>query len=193
MATVKMHTGKDSIVVIANAEGRYRFSKVLVNQFMLTASSVGYQTTKQSFKVATGNTNAELEPIILQGDTILLKGITVSSGNAVKMKGDTLEYKAAAYQVRLGSVVEDALKRMPGLEVGRDGSISFQGKQIARVRLNGKDYMAGDVKSLTRILPADLVQNIQIIEDYGEQAKLTGVKTAEPQKVLNINIRKDKN
>jgi hypothetical protein len=59
--------------------------------------------------------------------------------------------------------------------------------------LNGKDYNGGDVTSLTRNLPADLVDNIQIVDDYGDQANLTGIKTGEPQKVLNINIRKDKN
>lgn len=192
MATVKLLSVKDSAIVVANAEGRFIFPSVMVNQFSLVVSSLGYQAVKRRYTLIPGSTIAELDPVILKNDTISLKGVTVT-GAAVRIKEDTVEYNAAAYKVRLGAAIEDALKKMPGLEVARDGSISAQGKQVSKVQLNGKDYMAGDVKSLTRNLPADLVQNVQVIDDHGEQAKLTGVKTGESQKVLNINIRKDKN
>lgn len=192
MATVRLFAGKDSSTVVASAEGRFSFASVVVNQFSLLVSSLGYQTVKRRYTLNPGNTAAELDPIILKSDTISLKGVTVTSA-AVKIKEDTIEYNAAAYKVRQGAVIEDALKKMPGLEVGRDGSISAQGKQVSKVQLNGKDYMAGDVKSLTQNLPADLVQNVQVIDDHGDQAKLTGIKTGESQKVVNINIRKDKN
>jgi len=192
MATVKLLTVKDSSIVVANADGKFIFSSVEVSQFSLLVSSLGYQAVKRRYTLIPGSTTAKLDPIILKSDTISLKGVTVTSA-AVKIKEDTVEYNAAAYKVCLGAAIEDALKKMPGLEVGRDGSISAQGKQVSKVQLNGKDYMAGDVKSLTRNLPADLVQNVQVIDDHGDQARLTGVKTGESQKVLNINIRKDKN
>lgn len=192
MATVKLLSVKDSSIVVANAEGRFIFPSIMVNQFSLVVSSLGYQAVKRRYTLIPGSTIAELDPVILKNDTISLKGVTVT-GTAVRIMEDTVEYNAAAYKVRLGAAIEDVLKKMPGLEVAKDGSISAQGKQISKVQLNGKDFMAGDVKSLTRNLPADLVQNVQVIDDHGEQAKLTGVKTVESQKVLNINIRKDKN
>jgi hypothetical protein len=193
LATVKLLMGKDSLVVATNAGGRFSFSSVMANQFSLVVSSLGYQGIKRRYNLTPGNTSAELDPIVLKSDTIALKGVTVTSVIAVKVKEDTVEYNAAAYKVRQGAVVEDALRKMPGLDVSQDGSITAQGKQISKVQLNGKDYMAGDVKSLTRNLPADIVQNVQVIDDHGDQAKLTGIKTGEAQKVLNINIRKDKN
>ena len=74
-----------------------------------------------------------------------------------------------------------------------NGNITTQGKQVTKVRINGKDFMGGDVQSATKNLPADVVENIQMIDDYGDQANLTGVKTGEPDKIMNITIRKDKN
>lgn len=192
-ATVKLLTDKDSSVVITNSGGRFTFSLVQANQFSLVVSSLGYQGVKRRYNLTSGSSIAELEPIILKGDPITLQGITVTNSNDVKVKEDTIEYNAAAYKVREGAVIEDAIKKMPGLDVSKDGSITAQGKQVNKVQLNGKDYMAGDVKSLTRNLPANLVQNLQIINDYGDQANITGIKIGEPQKVLNINIRKDKN
>nr|WP_294869731.1 TonB-dependent receptor [uncultured Pedobacter sp.] len=192
-ATVKLLTDKDSSVVATNSSGRFSFPSVSVNQFSLVVSSLGYEGVKRRYNLAPGSTTAELDPIILKNDPITLQGVTVTNVNAIKIKEDTIEYNAAAYKVREGAVIEDAIKKMPGLEISNDGNITAQGKQVNKVRLNGKDYMAGDVKSLTRNLPANLVQNVQVINDYGDQANITGIKIGDPQKVLNINIKKDKN
>ncbi|MBS1528956.1 MAG: outer membrane beta-barrel protein [Bacteroidetes bacterium] len=191
--TVKLLTGKDSSVAATDANGRYTFKSVMVNQFSLTFFSVGYQAIRRRYNLKPGNTTAELAPVVLKADAIMLSGVTITDVNAVKVKEDTIEYNAAAYKVREGSMVEDAIKKMPGMDVDANGNITAQGKSVSKVRLNGKDYMAGDVTSLTRNLPADLVSNIQVIDDYGDQANITGIKTGDPQKVLNINIRQDKN
>jgi len=192
-ATIKLFTDKDSSVVATNSTGRFTFSSVSVNQFSLVVTSLGYQGVKRRYNLAPNNITAELDPIVLKSDPITLQGVTVTNANAVKIREDTIEYNASVYKVREGAVIEDAIKKMPGLEVSNDGNITAQGKQVNKVRLNGKDYMAGDVKSLTRNLPANLVQNVQVINDYGDQANITGIKIGDPQKVLNINIRKDKN
>lgn len=191
--TIKLLTGKDSMIVATDLNGKFNFPAVPVNQFSLVVFSVGYQPIKRRFVLNNDKTLAVLAPIILKSDAIALKGVTISDVNAVKIKEDTVEYNAAAYKVREGAAVEDVIKKLPGVDVDKDGNITAQGKSVSKVRLNGKDYMAGDVTSLTRNLPADLVQNIQVVDDYGDQANITGIKTGDPQKVLNINIRQDKN
>jgi hypothetical protein len=191
--TVKLLTGKDSLIVATDLNGKFTFSVVPVNQFSLVVFSVGYQPLKRRFILDNANTPAMLAPIILKSDAIALKGVDIVDVNAIKLKEDTVEYNAAAYKVREGAAVEDVIKKLPGIDVDKDGNITAQGKSVSKVRLNGKDYMAGDVTSLTKNLPADLVQSIQVVDDYGDQANITGIKTGDPQKVLNINIRKDKN
>lgn len=192
-ATIKLLTGTDSSMVATDANGKFTFVSVPVNQFSLVVFSVGYKPIKRRFILNNANTPVELEPIVLKSDAITLKGVTIEDVNAIKLKEDTVEYAAAAYKVREGAAVEDVIKKLPGVDVDANGNITAQGKSVSKVRLNGKDYMAGDVTSLTRNLPADLVQNIQVIDDYGDQANITGIKTGDPQKVLNINIKKNKN
>ncbi|MBC7912898.1 MAG: outer membrane beta-barrel protein, partial [Pyrinomonadaceae bacterium] len=68
-----------------------------------------------------------------------------------------------------------------------------EGKKIVRIRINGKDFFGGDVQTATQNLPADIIKNIQIIDDYGDEARLTGIKTGEPEKILNITILPGKN
>ncbi|MGZ3928985.1 MAG: TonB-dependent receptor [Mucilaginibacter sp.] len=191
--TIKLLTGKDSAIVATDMNGRYTFPSVTVNQFSLVVFSVGYKPLKRRFILNDDTKPAELAPIILKSDAIALKGVTIADVNSVKIKEDTVEYNASAYKVREGAAVEDVIKKLPGIDVDKDGNITAQGKSVSKVRLNGKDYMAGDVTSLTKNLPADLVQSIQVVDDYGDQAAITGIKTGDPQKVLNINIKQNKN
>ena len=191
--TVKLLTGTDSSIVATDANGRFTFLSVPVNQFSLVVYSIGYQPIRRRFVLNNDTKPFELAPIVLKSDTRTLATVNIVDVNAVKVKEDTVEYNAAAYKVREGEAVEASIKKMPGMDVDKDGNITAQGKSITKVRLNGKDYMAGDVTSLTRNLPADLVQSVQVVDDYGDQANITGIKSGDPQKVLNINIKKDKN
>src|SRR6202012_3855592 len=193
-STIKLYiSSTDSLVTATDANGKFSFTAVPVNQFSIVVLSVGYQPLKRRFILNNANTPADLAPIVLKGDAIALKGVNIVDVNAVKIKEDTVEYNANAYKVREGAPVEDVIKKLPGVDVDKDGNITAQGKSVSKVRLNGKDYMAGDVTSLTRNLPADLVQSIQVVDDYGDQANITGIKTGDPQKVLNINIKPSKN
>ncbi|HWD90274.1 MAG TPA: TonB-dependent receptor [Mucilaginibacter sp.] len=183
----------DSTVAITDGNGKFIFPAVTANKFTLTVSSLGYRTLKRRYGLDTSNKTAILDPIVLKSDAKLLTGVTIIGINPVVLKEDTVEYKASAYKVRDNAPVEDLIKKLPGVDVDVNGNITTQGKQVTKVRINGKDFMGGDVQAATKNLPADIVENIQMIDDYGDQAALTGIKTGEPDKIMNITIRKDRN
>src|SRR5690606_18659621 len=87
-----------------------------------------------------------------------------------------------------GALVEDALKKLDGVEVDKDGNVTAQGENITRVRINGKDYFGGDVKTATQNLPANIVERIQVVDDYGDMANITGNRTGDPERILNIQL-----
>jgi hypothetical protein len=193
-ANVKLISDKgDSTVTITDGNGKFVFPAVNGTKFTLTISSIGYQALKRRYTLDNDTKPAVLDPILLKSESNLLKGVTIVGVNPVALKEDTVEYKASAYKVRENAPVEDLIKKLPGVDVDVNGNITTQGKQVTKVRINGKDFMGGDVQSATKNLPADVVENIQMIDDYGDQANLTGVKTGEPDKIMNITIRKDKN
>ncbi|MDN5289244.1 MAG: TonB-dependent receptor [Mucilaginibacter sp.] len=192
-ATVQMLTGTDSTTVITDAKGAFTFNQVKVNAFSLVVKSIGYQALRRRFILAADNKPVTLTPIILKTETYMLNTVVIADVNPVKLKEDTIEFNADAYKVRDNAPVEDVLKKLPGVDVDADGNVTAQGKSVTKVRVNGKDFFSGDLKTATKNIPADIVQNIQIIDDYGDQANITGVKTGEPEKVLNITIKQSKN
>jgi len=183
----------DSTVTIADANGKFTFPAVKGTKINLAITSIGYQAVIKHYTLDAGTGPVILDPIILRSDTRQLAQVTIVGVNPVVFKEDTVEYKVSAYKVRENAPVEDVLKKIPGLDVARDGTVTAQGKQVTKVRVNGKDYFTGDVASATKNLPADLIESVQVVDDYGDQANLTGIKTGEPEKILNFTIRKDKN
>jgi TonB family protein len=122
----------------------------------------------------------------LQQPANFTNGLTGKIAGLPVYKADTVEYKASNYAVRTNSKVEDVLKRMPGFEVDSAGNVTAQGQTVTKARLNGKDYAGGNVSQAVKSLPADILDKIQVIDDYGDQAARTRIKNGDPTKVLNI-------
>ncbi|MBD1393714.1 outer membrane beta-barrel protein [Mucilaginibacter glaciei] len=193
-SNIKLTSEKgDSVITIADVNGKFAFPAVKGTKINLAITSIGYQAIIKHYTLDAATTPVTLPVITLKSDTRQLATVTIVGVNPVVFKEDTVQYSVAAYKVRENAPIEDVLKKIPGLDVAKDGSITAQGKAVTKVRVNGKDFFGGDVLSATKNLPADVIESVQVVDDYGDQAALTGVRTGEPNKILNFTIRKDKN
>ncbi|MBW4888933.1 TonB-dependent receptor family protein [Mucilaginibacter sp. HMF5004] len=192
-ATVKLIIAQDSTSAITNPDGVFEFEKIIGSEFRLKVLLMGYQPVVRKYFFDSNKGMIVLEPIVLKVRVNHLKDVNIIAVNPITIKEDTIEYSAGAYHVRQGAMVEEMLKKMPGISVDKNGNVTAQGKTVSKVQVNGKDFFGGDVKTATQNLPADIVEKIQIIDDYGDQARFSGVKTGDADKVLNIQVKKDKN
>jgi len=161
--TVKVEgTGK---TIYTNAKGHYSIA-VTNSKARLIFSASGYKTDTLS----PGNSNT----------------LNVYLKKSIIYKTDTVAYAVSNYRVRSNKDIESVLKKINGMEIDPNGAIYVQGQQVTKVRINGKDYSGGDLKTATKNLPADVLNEVQIIDDYGDQAGRAGIKTVEPEKILNL-------
>src|SRR4029079_18276530 len=130
-------TPADTIYSITNSAGEFYFAKVPLSNFSLVITNPGHRmlekfiAARQQQKIDLGN--------IKVVSLVKVLGIVVIESAPVTVKEDTVEYRADAFKVKQNSVVEDLLKRLPGVKVDKDGNIKAQGKNITRVKVNGKD------------------------------------------------------
>lgn len=192
-ASVQLATAKDTILTSTNIDGVFIFSNVKSAQFSITIKGLGYQTVKNNYNFSPSSTKESLAPFVLKNDAKMLNEVVVNGTPDVTVKEDTLQYRADAYKLKENALAEDLLKKLPGIEVDKDGNVTAQGKAITKIRINGKDFFGGDVKTATQQLPASVLRSVQVIDDYGDQANITGVKDGDPDKILNFTIREDKN
>ncbi|MGB4772489.1 MAG: TonB-dependent receptor [Chitinophagaceae bacterium] len=183
-------TPGDTLRTLTNSQGEYRFAGVKSRPFTVKVSFLGFnQETRQVKDEAAEIT---LNTITLNPAYRSLQEIVISTPPIV-IKEDTVEFKADSFKVKPNAMVEDLLKKLPGVAVDKDGNITAQGKSVTRVKVNGKDFFQGDAKTATRELSADMIDKVQIVDDYGDQANMSGIKDGEPDKVINLQLKKDKN
>ena len=191
-ATVTLNSAKDTLKAATNENGMFVFKEVKLATFVISVKSIGYVTTVRKYLNNDAAEKILLDPLELKSDANQLNEVTINGTPTVTYKTDTVEYRASDYKVRENSTVDELLKKMEGMEVGTDGSLVHQGQQVTKARINGKDYAGGELAQVMQNLPADIVDKIQLVDDYGDQAARTGIKDGDPTKILNITTRADK-
>lgn len=191
-ALVTLTSKKDTLRTATNADGIFVFKNVKQATFVLTVSEIGYKTTARRYLNNDVEKKIVLDPIVLKSESKMLHQVNINGTPSITYKTDTVEYRASDYKVRENATVDELLSKMEGMEVGSDGTLTHQGQQVTKARLNGKDYAGGNVAQAIQNLPADIVDKIQVVDDYGDEAARTGVKDGPPQKVLNITTKADR-
>lgn len=191
-AIVRLQFQEDSVGVTTDMEGNFLFRNVATPNFTVSAAFIGFKNFVQAYNFEHSKKDIILPTITLDPIATGLKEVLITAATPIRIKEDTVEFNASSFPVREGDAVEEVLKKLPGIEVDKDGNVTTQGKPINKIRLNGKDFFGADIATAIQNLPADIVKNLQVIDDYGDQANLTGIKTEEPEKILNINIQEDK-
>ena len=183
---------KDTIKTVSNNVGFFLIKGIPQRKFVLMVTSVGYGTNLKALSIPEGEEVLKLENYKLYPEYSSLQEIVISTPPII-VKEDTVEYKADSFRMKPNAMVEDLLKKMPGLEVDKNGNITAQGKTVSRVRVNGKDFFSGDPKAATQQLSADMIDKVQVIDDYGDLANISGIKDGEPDKIINLQLKKDRN
>jgi hypothetical protein len=193
-ANVKLYCigEKDTLRTISTEKGVYTFNNVSAKNAMLEISHIGYKKFADKYDFTNADDNEINNDIVMTTGDNMLETVTVESSK-ISIKEDTVSYRIDSTMYRKNDNVEQVLKQLPGVEVDKDGKVTAQGKEVTKVKVNGKEFFGGDVKTATRQINADMVDKIQIVDDYGDQAAFTGVKDGDPTKTLNIQLKKDKN
>lgn len=184
--------GQDTIKTVTDKVGQFLFLSVRSKRFGIIVSNVGMEDVQKQYDVEEGKTDFNTGSITMLPAVQTLEEIVVSPPPIV-LKEDTVEFRADSYKVKDNSSVEDLLKKLPGLEVDKDGNITSQGKTISKIRVNGKDFFGNDPKTATRQLPSEIIDKVQLVDDYGDLAAKSGIKDGDPDLIINLELKKDKN
>lgn len=195
--TIDPNTGKNTIdsTLIQGAQTAYDGIFILNNipagKYKLIISSVGFAECTQEIQMP--NKHLDLPTIHLHEQVQHLAEVSVQ-GHAAEMtvKGDTIEYNTAAYQVSETATVEELLKKMNGVEVDKEGKVTINGEEIKSVRIDGKKFFGDDVQTATKNIPAEMIEKIQVIDEKSEMAKLTGFEDDDTERIINLSLKKNR-
>ena len=191
MATVRLLNPKDSTMVSGdktNINGSFILFKIKPGNYTLLVSMVGYKDYRQNIKM--DRKDLILKNIQLVENALALGTVEVT-GTAAQMvvKGDTSEYNATAFKTAQNAVVEDLLKRLPGVEVTTEGKITINGQDIKKIRVDGKKFFGDDVEMATKNIPAEMIDKIQVYDQKSDMAKLTGFEDNDTERIITLTTK----
>lgn len=172
-------------------DGDFTLEKVKDGNYQIVLSSLGYLS--DTLPVTVKGKDINMGTLKLKEDVLVLNEVKVT-GHAAEMtvKGDTLEYNAAAIHTGEGAMVEDMLKKMSGVEVDSEGNITVNGESISGVRIDGKKFFGNDVQTATKNIPADMIDKIQVYDKKSDMAKLTGFEDDDTERIINLTLKADR-
>ncbi len=160
-----------------------------VGRATVSIEYMGYKTKTILFDVKRGVN--DMGEVVLQENINALDAIVVT-GNANQMiiKRDTLEYNASSFKTNDSDMLEELLKKLPGVEIDSEGKITANGKEINKIMIDGKTFFLDDPQLATKNLPAKIVEKVRVVERKSDQARFTGIDDGEEETVLDLGIKK---
>lgn len=195
-ATITLLQKKDSSLVsftMTNGNGYFEISNVPAGEYRLLITHVKYHTLRLPVTISTAAPVVNLPDIILQDRSRLLNEVAVSAeAPPVTLIGDTIQYNAGSFSTPPNASVEQLLKKLPGVQVAKDGSVKAQGQKVNRVLVDGKEFFGSDPKMATKNLPADAIDKVQVYDKLSNAAQLTGFDDGNSEKTINLKLKEDK-
>lgn len=195
-ATITVLQQSDSSLVtftMTNSSGAFSLSNIAYGKYRLLITHVNYHNVNKYFTLSDSSVNVDLGSIPLSDkDKVLEEVVIMAEAPPVTLVGDTIQYHAGAFRTKPNAVVEDLLKKLPGVEVEKDGTVKAQGQEVKKVLVDGKEFFGNDPKIATKNLPADAVDKVQVYDKQSDMAQLTGFDDGQSEKTINLKLKEDK-
>lgn len=194
-ATVSVMTAKDSSLLsftLTSSSGFFEVKNIAAGEYYLLVSYQGFEPLKKAFSITADKSAVDLQTIKMEKAYKTLGEVVVTDMVPIKVKGDTLAFNADAFKTKPNATVEDLLKKLPGMQVERDGTVKAQGENVQKVYVDGKEFFGNDPKLATKNLTADMISEVEVYDDMSEQAKFNGIDDGSRSKAINLKLKKDK-
>lgn len=193
MATVRLLKKADSTFVTGKAtdvNGKFAITGIANGSYIVHVSYVGFTDLYRNVTISKDKNKVALGTLHIGTDNILLaETVVTAKAPEISVKGDTIEYNADSYKVTESAVLEDLLKKMPGVEISTEGKITVNGKEVNKILVDGEEFFSDDPKVASKNLPAKMIQKLQVLDKKTEMAEMTGFDDGEEETVINLSVR----
>lgn len=175
---------------VTDNEGWFNIKKVPVGEYLLRYSFMGYSTQEFSFKTVKEDRERALGVFRMYEQSIMLTEAVIEDAlPPTQVVDDTLMYNVSAFRVPEGSVLEELIKRLPGVEVDENGGITVNGRRVSRILVDGQEYFGNDQQMATKNLPVNIIRRIKTYQRQSDLARITGIDDGEEETVMDLEIK----
>ncbi|MEJ7768286.1 MAG: outer membrane beta-barrel protein, partial [Chitinophagaceae bacterium] len=181
----------DSVLVgftRSDKDGIFVLKKLPAGKSVIMMSHPSYADFIDETDITPG-ANIDLGKIFMTQKSQLLQEVIVSNAGAIRIKGDTTEYKADSFHLKAGATVEELLKKLPGIQVDKNGKITAQGEAVQKVLVDGEEFFSDDPTIVTQNMLSEAIDKVQVYDKKSDQATFTGVDDGQKTKVIDLKMK----
>ena len=172
---------------LTDDKGAATLTRVNKGAYVIKAEIMGYKNYELQIVVTK---DVDLGTVKMAEDVQALEASKVSAvGNPILIKKDTIEYNASSFKTSDNDMLEQLLKKLPGVEVGTDGSITANGETIKKITIDGKTFFLDDPQLASKNIPAKIIDKIKVVEKKSDQAMFTGIDDGDEETVIDLKLR----
>ena len=194
-AAVKLYNERDSMITGATTKqnGQFILPSVPAATYTLQVSFMGFKTQKFKLVLPQKSGNYKVADVMMREDATVMAE-TVVEGKLPEMTviDDTVAYNADAFKLPDGSMVEDLIKKLPGIVQDENGNFTFNGKNISQILVDGKEFFGNNRNLVLQNLPAEIVDKVKAYDRKSDMARITGIDDGNERTVLDLAIKKDR-
>ena len=159
---------------LTDTKGAVEIKKVKPGKYTFKSELLGYEAFKDEIEITDSDIN--FGTIKMKVEVTYLEGAMVTGvGNPIIIKKDTIEYNAAAFKTTDSDMLYELLKKLPGVEVSNDGTITANGKTIDKITVDGKTFFMDDPQLAVKNIPAKIIEKVKVLEKASEESEFTGI------------------
>ncbi len=194
-AVISLLRAKDSVLyrfTRSNAQGRFSLEHLPAGKFIVLVTYPKYADYVEQLELS-DSSSVSLNKVALILKAKLLEEVVIKQKiSAIKIKGDTTEFTADSFHVQANATVEELLKKLPGIQVDKNGKITAQGEAVQKVLVDGEEFFGDDPTLVTQNLRADMIDKVQVFDKKSDQAAFTGIDDGEKTKTINLKLKDSK-
>jgi hypothetical protein len=192
-SVVALLTVKDSILhrfVRTDAEGKFYIKNIKTDKYILMTFHNQFADYVDEVSIAEGQN--DWGTVVLLNKSKLIEEVLIKSKTAsIKIKGDTTSYKASDFKVSENANAEELLRKLPGIQVDKNGNIKAMGETVSKVLVDGEEFFGDDPGMATKNLRADAIKEVQVFNKKSDQAEFTGIDDGKSEKTINLKLKEN--
>lgn len=154
----------------------------------LTLNFRAFSYYQVSRNIVADASDIEVNVQLTEGEPTIMKEVIVYGKRSALFKKDTIELDVKNYLQGNEKTVEDLLKKIPGLQVGKDGSVKIGQKEVEKVMVEGDDFFEKGYRLLTQNMSVKPIEKVQVLQRYSNNKHLKGVEHSD-KVALNLTLK----
>uniref|UniRef100_UPI0040493EDF carboxypeptidase-like regulatory domain-containing protein n=1 Tax=Flavobacterium sp. TaxID=239 RepID=UPI0040493EDF len=181
----------DNVLSYTHADeyGKYELKIERLGTFILIANSLGYES-KSIEIIILNNVETKTIDFVLTPKITELREVILESNRPITIKNDTIIFKADSFKQGNEQVVEDLLRKIPGLNIDANGTIKVGNQEVEKVMIDGDDFFEKGYKLLTKNMPVNPIDKIELYQNYSNNKHLKGIENSN-KVALNLTLKED--